>query len=104
MKNKIRRFDVNHYIQWWGGNLISDMREELDQMEAKGATHLLIDVEENYGSASISFQPYVEREETDSEAQQRLNEQAQKEANIRIAELQQLAMLRKKYGDINQTK
>jgi hypothetical protein len=67
MKNQVRRFEVKFDFEWEYGVEISKIREDLDALEKLGATRVDIVADANYDCACISFQGYVEREETDEE-------------------------------------
>ena len=65
---------IDHYLEIAGGITIQALRKKLDQVELLGATHIEIDVEDNYGSVSIVSKATMVREETDEEFEKRKRE------------------------------
>ena len=98
IKIQVRRFEVKFDFDWEYGVEISKLREDLDTLEKLGATHVDIDSYIDYDCASVSFNGYVDREETDSEQKYRINKEEARENNIKQRELEQLRKLKDKYG------
>tara|TARA_R110000782_G_scaffold132250_1_gene224193 strand:+ start:256 stop:555 length:300 start_codon:yes stop_codon:yes gene_type:complete len=99
MKKQVRRFEVKFDFKWEYGVEISKIREDLDALEKLGATHVDIDSDVSYDCAYISFDGYVDREETDEEYLKRTTEQLDREDRIKQRDLAELKRLKDKYKD-----
>ena len=101
MEKEIRRFTVEENIYWTYGIKISKLREELDRLEKKGATEIDIDLSYEYDDPDVSISAYTLRLETDEEFEQRVNKNKEQEEKRKLAEINQLKLLQKKYGNLN---
>ena len=98
MKKQVKRFEVPFYFEWTYGVTIEKIRKDLDELEKLGAKEIDIDTEESWGSASVAIEAFIEREETDEEFEKRVNEEKQRQEEIKRRELQQLEQLKSKYN------
>lgn len=98
MKKKVKRFEVPFDFDWTYGVTIEKIRKDLDELEKLGVKKIDIIAEEIWGSPSITITAFIEREETDEEFEKRLNEEKQRQEEIKRRELQQLEQLKSKYG------
>jgi len=98
MHKQVKRFEVPFDFDWTYGVTIEKLRKDLDELEKLGVKEIDIQAEGNWGSASVTIEAYIEREETDEEFQKRVNEETQREEEIKRRELQQLEQLKSKYG------
>ena len=98
MKKQVRRFEVKFDFDWEYGVEISKLREDLDTLEKLGATHVDIEPYVNYDCASVSFNGYVDREETNEEYLKRTTEQLDRENITKQRDLLELKRLKEKYG------
>lgn len=97
-EKQVRTFTIPFNFDWEYGVEISKLRSDLDEIEKKGATHILI---EGYGDdnwSGVNFKAYVDRLETDEEHQQRILSDDQRAEAIRELELKELLRLKQKYG------
>tara|TARA_R110000851_G_scaffold280281_1_gene433594 strand:+ start:1982 stop:2281 length:300 start_codon:yes stop_codon:yes gene_type:complete len=99
MKKQVRRFEVKFDFDWEDGVEISKIREDLNALEKLGATHVGIDPYVNYDCASVSFDGYVNRQETDEEYLKRTTEQLDRESRTKQRDLAELKRLKDKYKD-----
>jgi hypothetical protein len=99
MEKQVRRFEVKFYFQWEYGVEISKIRDDLDALEKLGATHVEIEVGVRYDCAYMSFDGYVDREETDEEYLKRTTEQLDREKRTKQRDLAELKRLKDKYKD-----
>lgn len=98
MRKQVKRFEVPFNFDWTYGVTIEKLRKDLDELEKLGVKEIDIEVEENWGSASVTIEAFIEREETDEEFEKRVNEEKQRQERIKRRELQQLIQLKSKYG------
>tara|TARA_R110000744_G_C19320166_1_gene557562 strand:- start:1216 stop:1515 length:300 start_codon:yes stop_codon:yes gene_type:complete len=99
MKKQVRRFEVKFDFEWEYGVEIIKIKEDLDALEKLGATHVDIEADVSYDCAYMSFDGYVDREETDEEQKERINKAEARENHIKQRELEQLKKLKEKYKD-----
>jgi len=85
-------------FDWTYGVAIDQLRKDLDELEKLGVTEIDISADENHGCASATIKAFVERQETDDEFEKRVNEEKQRQEQIKISELQQLERLKAKYN------
>ena len=74
MEKQIRRFEVNYPLSWEYDNTIDSIRKDLDEMEKLGVTHVNIEADVCYDSATILFTPLCERMENDADFALRMAE------------------------------
>ena len=98
MKKQVKRFEVPFNFEWTYGVTIEKLRKDLDELEKLGVKEINIEAEENWGSALVTIEAFIEREETDEEFQKRVNGEKQRQEEIKRRELQQLEKLKSKYG------
>jgi hypothetical protein len=89
------------FSDWDGTISIQQLREELNELQQKGATHINIETEMGYAYATLSITAHIEREETDQERVDRIRA-AQLYENIqqqlqKDRELELLKVLKAKY-------
>ena len=98
MEKRIKKFKVPYHLEWTYGVSIEQIRKDLDELEKLGVTEIYIESLENFGCSSVSIEAYSEREETDLEYENRINEERVKQEKIKVLELKQLEELKLKYG------
>lgn len=98
MKKQVRRFKVPFNFDWTYGVEIKKLREDLDELEKLGVTTIDIEAQENYGSASVTIEAYVNRLETDEECQARIDVENRRQEEQRRRELELLEKLKARYG------
>lgn len=98
MEKQVKRFKVPFNFDWTYSVTIEKLRKDLDELEKLGVKEIDIEAEENWGAASVTIGAFIEREETDEEFQKRVNEEIQRQEEIKRRELQQLEQLKSKYG------
>jgi hypothetical protein len=98
MEKQVRRFKVDFDFNWTYGVEIKKLREDLDTLEKLGVTEIEIEAEENYGSASVTIEAFINRIETDEECKARIDKENQRQEDINRRELAELEKLKSKYG------
>lgn len=98
MKKQLRRFNVPFDFNWAYGVEIKKLKDDLDILEKLGATEIEIEVQESYGSASVSIEAFTHRIETDEEYNTRINKENERQEDIKRRELAELEKLKSKYG------
>jgi hypothetical protein len=98
MEKHVKRFEVPFYFDWTYGVTIEKLRKDLDELERLGVKEIDIQAEENSGSASVTIEAFIEREETDEEFNERVNKENKKQQEIKRQELLLLEQLKLKYG------
>lgn len=98
MEKQIKKFKVPYHLEWTYGVSIEQIRKDLDELEKFGVTEIYIESLENFGCSSVLIEAYAEREETDLEYENRINEERVKQEKIKVLELKQLEELKLKYG------
>lgn len=93
MEKQIRRFDINHNIDWDGAK-IEDIREDLDALESKGATHIEFQVSEY----SCDVEAYANRLETDAEYEERIKSAAESDERFKWMEIEKYQKIKAKYN------
>ena len=93
MEKQIRRFDISGGFDW-SGETIESIREDLDNLEAKGATHIEIDVNEY----SCSISAYAERLETDEEYEGRIKAKQESDERFKQLEIERYEKIKAKYN------
>ncbi len=97
MKKITRNFKVNYNLDWTYGIEIARLREDLDELEKLGATHIEIEAYNNYDCACVDIDAYANRLETDEEYTERINKENKRKEDIERRELEQLQKLQEKY-------
>ena len=98
MEKEIRVFEVDYSLDWEYSVEISKIRADLDAIEALGATHVEINSSTRYDCDYVTIKPVSEHLETDEEFEQRKKEIEFRQEQIRQNELEQLELLKTKYG------
>ena len=94
--NKIKKhFDVNHQYLYWDGRSITQIKQDLEELEKLGATHINIQYWHDDG---IEISATSERFETDEEYNKRIQQLELKNQTVKEKELQELQRLINKYG------
>ena len=89
---KIDGYSTNEFS---GYHTISDIEEYLKEMKTKGYTHINIIYDAGY--EEVDFVPYLERLETDTEYERRMQRDEYFEETVRLNELKELERLKEKY-------
>lgn len=99
MKNRVRE-SINFPLDWENETEIKYIRHQLDVIENLGATHVLIEIDDDYeGSYYFKIYPIYIRNETDEEYSKRILEENKKAELIKQLELKQLEYLKNKYDN-----
>jgi hypothetical protein len=98
MKKQVRRFKVDFDFNWTYGVEIKKLKDDLDALEKLGVTEIEIEAENNYGSASVTIEAFINRLETDEECNARITKENQRQEDIKRRELAELEKLKSKYG------
>ena len=95
--NKI--IDTGYSFDWEYSPSISKIREDIDEMEKRGITHINIELSELYPYCySISMKAEIHRLETDEEYEERTMCEAYKLKTNEARELAEYERLKKKFG------
>ena len=97
MDKIVRNFEIEKDLDWTYGIEIKRLREELDRLEKKGATHIDIEPYSNYDSAFVDISAYANRIETDEEFKERIEKEQARQKAIEEREIEQLKKLQEKY-------
>lgn len=97
MGKKVRNFEIEKDLDWTYGIEIKRLREELDRLEKKGATHIEIKPYSYYDSACVDIHAYANRIETDEEFKERIEKEQARKKEIEEREIEQLKKLQEKY-------
>lgn len=97
MEKQKKRFTIKE-LDWKYGIEVSKLREDLDEVEKLGATHIEIDASVFYDCAELTIEAECERFETDEEFNFRIDKNKRYEESTKKRELEQLGKLRLKYG------
>lgn len=97
MKKCVKRFWVNYQFNWLHGVEISKIRQDLDALEKLGATYIDINSSISYDSVETEMDAYCERIETDEEFIQRIEQEKEREEEVRRREFELLEKLKLKY-------
>lgn len=89
---------LDYYIDWSHAT-IDEIRENLNELEQLGATHIDVEIDDDYGSYSVKITPKQERLETDEEYEKRIAYEKKLADRVRERELEQLAKLKAKYDN-----
>ncbi len=98
MDKQVRKFKIDFDFNWTYGVEIKKLREDLDTLEKLGVTEIEIEAEENYGSASVTIEAFINRLETDEECKARVDNKNKRQEDIKRRELAELEKLKLKYG------
>lgn len=98
MDKKVRQFKIDYALDWEYGVEIKKLREDLEELEKLGATHVEIESSISYDCAYTTIEAIAERMETDDEYQARTDEEQRRKDEIARRELDQLRKLQEKYG------
>lgn len=98
MEKQIRDFKVSYSLDWQYGVAISKIREDLDELEKLGVTHIEIEIQSEYGSSYVKIEPISKRIETDEEYNKRIGDIEKRNEDQKRRDLEQLAKLKSKYG------
>lgn len=95
--NKV--IDTGYSFDWEYSPSISKIREDIDEMEKRGITHINIELYELYPYCySISMKAEIHRLETDGEYEERTMCEAYKLKTNEARELAEYERLKKKFG------
>ena len=95
---KIRKeVEVEYSLSWDCGIEIKQIREDLDDLEKLGATHIQIESHESYGNPSTEIYATTNRLETDEEFEDRLHKISVTKHMLKTRELERLKELKLKY-------
>lgn len=97
MEKQTRDFKVKFDIDWTYGIEIKKIREDLDAIEALGATHVHIEPDISYDCPTLEIYAFARRMETDEDVRKRLAIVNELVEETRKKELEQLARLKAKY-------
>lgn len=98
MEKIIRHFPIPFSFDWSGENEISKLKNEIEELENLGVTHISIDVED---SDEVVFKAMAPRLETDAECEQRTSleiRQKKIKENIKKMEIEQYNRIKEKYN------
>ena len=98
MRKRIKDFAVDFKIKWKYATEIKKMREDLDALEALGATHVHLEPDIDYDCPTLNIYAISRRMETDEDVKARAAEVLAQAQRVRNAELEQLMILQAKYG------
>ena len=102
MDKMIRKFELDHSLNWDNGIEISKMKKDIEELEKMGATHIDMGVDYEYGHPYFEIKVLSNRLETDEEYKKRIKDQNEKLEIIKKRELAQLEKLKKKYDNLKQ--
>lgn len=95
--NKV--IDTGYSFDWECATSISKIREDIDEMEKRGITHINIELSQYYLDCySISMKAEIHRLETDEEYEERTICEAYKLKTNEARELAEYERLKKKFG------
>lgn len=98
MKKKEIEVNIDYDLDWRGEEpSISQMRKDLDAIEALGATHVSIEAYVDYDCSTLEILPIQKRIETDKEYSIRIERISQNKKNKELMELKELERLQLKY-------
>ena len=99
MEKILKIVDAGYYVDWEYAVPISKIREDIDEMEKRGITHINIELSEYYPYCySISMKAEIHRLETDEEYEERTMCEAYKLKTNEARELAEYERLKKKFG------
>lgn len=98
MKRIHKIVDTGYYFDWEYAVPISKIREDIDEMEKRGVTHVNIELFDQYGGNGISMKAEIHRLETDEEYEERTMCEAYKLKTNEARELAEYERLKKKFG------
>lgn len=98
MEKQIRNFEVNYSLNWEYGVEISKLKQDLEELEKLGATHVEITPYLDYDCPFVKIEPYAQRIETDDEFNCRIVIQKRREDEQKRRDLEQIEKLKSKYG------
>lgn len=95
---KIRKeFKIDYMLDWEYSVNISEIKKDIEELEKLGATSINIQIEYDYGEASLEIKAVSLRQETDEEYKQRIDAENENQKKIEKRELEQLNRLKEKY-------
>ncbi len=97
LEQKQKDFPINYNFDWTYGVEISKIREDLNELEKLGATHINIEADMYYESASIEINAVCNRLETIEEAQDRIQKENEYQERVKARDLKRLEELKAKY-------
>lgn len=98
MNKQIRDFKVNYPIDDWKSEIeISKMKQDLENLEKLGATHIEIDPPE-YDSSFVEINVISRRIETDEEYNERMKKIDAENEHQKEMDLYLLEKIKTKYG------
>ena len=97
MEKQTIRVQFNYDINWQYGTSLEEIKQNIEELEKLGATHIDITSDIAYGESYIEFEPYAIREETDEEYDRRIKIEEEKRLLQERREKIQLQKLKEKY-------
>ena len=94
MEKQVIRKNIGYRFDWEGNNSIESIREDLDNLEKQGATHIEIETYEH----SLNCTAYTERTETDEEQAERLRIEQERAERQKERDLKQYEIIKSKYN------
>jgi hypothetical protein len=91
------KVEVNNCLCWTSGVTISQLKDDIEELEKRGIDYVDISIYTYYDDTSIDIKTYQTREETDEEYNKRIAQQKANEERTREYELKQLEKLKAKY-------
>lgn len=101
MEKQIVEDLVQFGLKWTRGVSIEFLRSELNRLEKLGATKINIECQEMYGVTGVIVAAYKEREETEEECVERLEQEKWEYEQQRKKDLKMLKALKEKCEGIN---
>lgn len=92
------RVDIPFNFEWEDDISIQKLREDLVELEKRGAKNVSIRSSVDYDSSSLNIDAFVDRIETDEEFQKRIFEEKTKQDEIKRRDLCLLNDLKRKYN------
>jgi len=94
MEKQVIRKNIGYRFDWSDINSIESIREDLDNLEKRGATHIEIETYEH----SLNCTAYSEHTETDEEQAERLREEQERTERQKQRDLKQYEIIKSKYN------
>ena len=94
MEKQVIRKNIGYNFDWEGSNSIESIREDLDNLEKRGATHIEVELYEY----SLHCQGYTERTETDEEQAERIRVEQEQAERQKQRDLKQYEIIKSKYN------
>jgi len=93
-----RNFPIEFYLDWAYGITLEQIKKDISELEALGATHIDIDANgTGYGDCRVSITVYAQRLETNEEAKERVKKEKEYKESQKERDLLMLKALKEKY-------